>query len=1017
MREALPLDSPPQDPNDRKRSRFRNLVLEDEQSRSTKRPRSESRHRTAENHASPQPHENLSPEAVQEAEPLSDMELSTGRLDMPSNPNEPKLPAPRFATRLKTAAANRWITRDLGLFIADHPSDDEVGDTDEDDDDYLPDLLPVSDDDESDDDESDNDKSDDDESDNDDSDDGNGEEETVQDDESRGSQASEGDSVGEVAANAYAARREAAAARAARIRAAQSRALDEDDLEILRTFSLKIEDHLTERTFSRLPQAYPNGPQLSLKLTKKHARKVSGLNAIRYSCCINSCICYVGPYADLLQCPHCKEDRFSARNTPRHYFDYIPLIPRLTAMVANQSSAKDMQYRAKFQSRKGIIQDIFDGTHYKKLCQTRLPDQDIKFFSDPRDIALGLSTDGFGPHRRRKKTCWPIILINYNLPPTLRILKKNVINVGTVPGPKKPQDWDSFFWPLAQELLELEEGVETFDGLEQSIFDLRAFLLVGFGDIPAVSLITRMKGQNGVHPCRSCMIKGVTGDGRVNYIPLRRDGIPHTSNYSASNLPHRTHQQFMQQVSDIEAAPTKVERDNLAKKFGVKGRPLLSSLSSIRFPASFPFDFMHLIWENLIPNLILFWTGEFKGLNHLNQPYVIAPNIWNEIGLATFKCARTVPSAFGAPVPNIVTQQYYMTAEMYSNWTLFIAPIVLRGRWEQRKYYDHFMDLVRLLHLCLDYEITKDEVALIESGFQEWVTKYERYYYFHDKARLSACPLTIHALLHIADGIRNAGPPSCYWAFVMERHCNALLPSIRNRRFPYAAISNYVLQVAQLEQIRLIFNVFDALNLDPVKHRQMPHIDPQKDYERFQLLSRHFEVLSPALQNLVWVSLVTRYWREKGRKLTKAMYKEHVPLNEAVLQFGKVRLGEDGDQIVGCDFIRLREDTRDSTFYVQDIDTLANQNNGTRFVEKTFFGQLKRIILIDVRKNRRLNIDHDETAIFAYIQTCNASERNGVYSYKEMGRDDLVDLCTLRCVVGRVWDRGQWTFVDRSRDF
>ena len=86
---------------------------------------------------------------------------------------------------------------------------------------------------------------------------------------------------------------------------------------------------------------------------------------------------------------------------------------------------------------------------------------------------------------------------------------------------------------------------------------------------------------------------------------------------------------------------------------------------------------MHLIRENLIPNLIEFWTGEFKDLDHKGEGYFIEPHIWNEIGTATAACKATIPSAFGAPVPNIATKRSQMSAEMYANWTMHIAPIVL----------------------------------------------------------------------------------------------------------------------------------------------------------------------------------------------------------------------------------------------------------------------------------------------------------------------------------------------------
>jgi hypothetical protein len=65
---------------------------------------------------------------------------------------------------------------------------------------------------------------------------------------------------------------------------------------------------------------------------------------------------------------------------------------------------------------------------------------------------------------------------------------------------------------------------------------------------------------------------------------------------------------------------------------------------------------MHLIWENLIPNLLQFWIGEFKDLDHQGKGYVVEPEIWSEIGATTMACKATIPATFGAPVPNITTK-------------------------------------------------------------------------------------------------------------------------------------------------------------------------------------------------------------------------------------------------------------------------------------------------------------------------------------------------------------------------
>jgi hypothetical protein len=51
----------------------------------------------------------------------------------------------------------------------------------------------------------------------------------------------------------------------------------------------------------------------------------------------------------------------------------------------------------------------------------------------------------------------------------------------------------------------------------------------------------------------------------------------------------------------------------------------------------------------------------------------------------------------------------------------------------------------------------------------------------------------------------------------MERHCNTLLNAVKSRRRPYASINSFVTATAQLDQIRLLYNLDEELCLDPDK--------------------------------------------------------------------------------------------------------------------------------------------------------------------------------------------------------
>jgi hypothetical protein len=60
---------------------------------------------------------------------------------------------------------------------------------------------------------------------------------------------------------------------------------------------------------------------------------------------------------------------------------------------------------------------------------------------------------------------------------------------------------------------------------------------------------------------------------------------------------------------------------------------------------------MHLVWENLIPNLILFWSGCYKGMDE-GQPYVLDPHDWQDVGTTSTEATKTIPSSFGTSIPN-----------------------------------------------------------------------------------------------------------------------------------------------------------------------------------------------------------------------------------------------------------------------------------------------------------------------------------------------------------------------------
>ncbi|KAL5578354.1 hypothetical protein UlMin_020053, partial [Ulmus minor] len=92
------------------------------------------------------------------------------------------------------------------------------------------------------------------------------------------------------------------------------------------------------------------------------------------------------------------------------------------------------------------------------------------------------------PHSNQSTSysTWPIILVNYNLPPHLCMKRKFFMLTMLISGPKQPRnDIDVFLAPLVEDLkLPWEEGVECFDGYRNETFNLRATLLWTINDFP-----------------------------------------------------------------------------------------------------------------------------------------------------------------------------------------------------------------------------------------------------------------------------------------------------------------------------------------------------------------------------------------------------------------------------------------------------------------------------------------------------------------------------------------------------
>ncbi|PKU63659.1 Retrovirus-related Pol polyprotein from transposon TNT 1-94 [Dendrobium catenatum] len=130
------------------------------------------------------------------------------------------------------------------------------------------------------------------------------------------------------------------------------------------------------------------------------------------------------------------------------------------------------------------------------------------FAAEPRNIRLGLCTDGFTPYSQTATpySCWPVILTPYNLPPEMCMTTPFMFLTLIIPGPHNPKaKIDIYLQPLIDDLKLLwEEGVLTYDISIKQNFLLRAALLWTIGDFPAYGMLSGWSTA-GKLACPYCM--------------------------------------------------------------------------------------------------------------------------------------------------------------------------------------------------------------------------------------------------------------------------------------------------------------------------------------------------------------------------------------------------------------------------------------------------------------------------------------------------------------------------------
>ncbi|KAL3846276.1 hypothetical protein ACJIZ3_003679 [Penstemon smallii] len=280
---------------------------------------------------------------------------------------------------------------------------------------------------------------------------------------------------------------------------------------LVHLLNIKCLGSMSDRTFTRildlLRDAFPSGVQLpkSYYDTKKFIKEM-GFSYEKYDACKNDCMLYWGTNKDKEQCDICKEPRWitpvtkishelgNSRNNNAHENSkkehkvaakvlwHFPLKPRLQRLFISSNIATFMKWHAESRIDDGKMRHPADSPAWKTFDF-----ENPEFAKDPRNVRLGLATDGFNPFKNMSTnySTWPVVLMPYNLPPHMCMKQPFFMLSLLISGPTEPgNNIDVYLQPLIAELNELWLGVNTFDASTKQPFNMRAALLWTISDLP-----------------------------------------------------------------------------------------------------------------------------------------------------------------------------------------------------------------------------------------------------------------------------------------------------------------------------------------------------------------------------------------------------------------------------------------------------------------------------------------------------------------------------------------------------
>ncbi|XP_013723380.2 uncharacterized protein LOC106427185 [Brassica napus] len=497
--------------------------------------------------------------------------------------------------------------------------------------------------------------------------------------------------------------------------------------------------------------------------------------------CVNDCCLFRKKLKKLDSCPKCKASRWKInlhtgevkKGVPQKLLRYFPIIPRLKRMFRSQEMATNLRWHASNKSSDGKLRHPVDCVTWKQM-DAKYP----TFAAEERNIRLGLSTDGFNPFsmQNSKYSCWPVLLVNYNLPPNLCMKKENIMLTLLIPGPQQPgNSIDVYLEPVIEDLNQLwRKGESAYDVLSNSVFTLKAMLLWTISDFPAYGNLAgcKVKGKMGCPVCGKHTDSVWMKFCRKHVYMSHRKRLPPTHRILSGQDISSNLKNFVNNFGNVKASGAKRKRTVSVEEDCDMGDDSSESKAEEEdeLPVRHNLDVMHIERNvaKIIVSTLLHCGNSKDGLNTRKD--------MEHLGIRK----DLHPKAKG--------KRTYLPA---APWSLSksekkLLPVAVRGLLPKG---------IRLsiLRMCAFFNrvckrvIDIEQISVMEAEIVETLCMFERFF------PPSFFDIMVNLTVHLGREARLCGPVHFRWMYPFERHMKILKDFVRNHARPEGCIAEFYL--------------------------------------------------------------------------------------------------------------------------------------------------------------------------------------------------------------------------------